>query len=385
MGFDNETLWANNYDFRGALPIQPQVTTAGQLPIGTGGSPAIKVGQITSSTLTVAYSDPDITIEAGATMATTYAADTGTATPAANTINLVGGTNGIDTTASGSTVTLNFDVTEQPAIPTSVATDSGTTTPATNSFTIAGTGGITTSGSGSTVTIDGSGTGAFTTNTVTAKAIEWDDFITTGGGAGSSLRSKLDWSFSTTNITLNADVLSLTFQPDNSHLGVCLFGTNSIVTKTMSHTGPYLVLGGGIVTITWIVNLRNLSDVTDAYNVEFGLYDSDLSDSIYFRYTHSENSGNWTVNCTAASTPTTGNTSNTADINWHKFQFVVNAAATSVTFKIDGTEVSGSPITTNIPTDNLRPRFVVNRTAGSADRDIYLDFYSHEIEFTTPR
>lgn len=64
-GFDNETVYANNWDFRGTQPVVPQVTAAGQLPIGTGGSPAILVGSVTSpsGTITVGYSSPNITLD----------------------------------------------------------------------------------------------------------------------------------------------------------------------------------------------------------------------------------------------------------------------------------------------------------------------------------
>lgn len=64
-GFDNEVLFANNYDFRGVSPVVAQVTASGQLPIGSGGSPAIKVGSLTSplGTLNIGYSDPNITID----------------------------------------------------------------------------------------------------------------------------------------------------------------------------------------------------------------------------------------------------------------------------------------------------------------------------------
>lgn len=89
------------------------------------------------------------------TVATTYQADSGSATPALNVINLVGGTNGIDTTAAGSTITFNFDVTEQATIPTSFTTDSGTATPAANSLAVVtlASDGIATSGAGATLTI----------------------------------------------------------------------------------------------------------------------------------------------------------------------------------------------------------------------------------------
>lgn len=64
-GFDRENVFADNYDFRGVQPVIPQVTATGQLPIGTGGSPAIEVGVITSplGTLSIGYSNPNITID----------------------------------------------------------------------------------------------------------------------------------------------------------------------------------------------------------------------------------------------------------------------------------------------------------------------------------
>lgn len=81
--------------------------------------------------------------------------DSGTATPnVSGEVNLVGDTTGVDTTATGNSITLNFDITEQPTIPTSVVTDSGTATTATNSFSIVGDGsGVVTSGSSDTVTV----------------------------------------------------------------------------------------------------------------------------------------------------------------------------------------------------------------------------------------
>jgi hypothetical protein len=71
-GFDNETVYANNWDFRGTQPVLPQVNASGQLPIGTGGSPAILVGSLVSpnGSITIGYSSPNITLElAGGTIA----------------------------------------------------------------------------------------------------------------------------------------------------------------------------------------------------------------------------------------------------------------------------------------------------------------------------
>lgn len=88
------------------------------------------------------------------TVATTYQADSGSATPSLNVLSVVGGTGGIDTSAAGSMVTINFDVTET-SIATTYAADTGSATPSMNTINIvsAANDGIATSGSGSTITI----------------------------------------------------------------------------------------------------------------------------------------------------------------------------------------------------------------------------------------
>lgn len=101
-GFDNETVYANNWDFRGVQPVLPQVSSSGQLPIGTGGSPAILVGSLTSpnGTLTIGYSSPNITLDlSGGTIAidsiavdTTTGAGTNPVVPtAAGLLTMTGG------------------------------------------------------------------------------------------------------------------------------------------------------------------------------------------------------------------------------------------------------------------------------------------------------
>ena len=64
-GFDNDVCWNKNFDFRGIDPPTAQITSSGQLPIGTGGDPAISIGVLTSpdSSIGIGYSDPDITLK----------------------------------------------------------------------------------------------------------------------------------------------------------------------------------------------------------------------------------------------------------------------------------------------------------------------------------
>jgi len=168
-GFDNDVVYGINADFSNALggtgaDPSGELLTDGQMWIGSTalnpGNTNINVGTLTSpgGSVTIGYSSPNITLEAGGAVPTTFTADSGTATPVANNINLLGGSNGIDTVAAGDTVTFNFDVTEQPTIATSYATPSGTAIPALNVLTFANGTGVSITAAGSTVTVNASAT-----------------------------------------------------------------------------------------------------------------------------------------------------------------------------------------------------------------------------------
>lgn len=149
-GFDNEVLFAENVDYSGGSPVTGKITAAGQLSIGTGASPAIATGSITSTggSVTITYSSPNINIETGSAIATTYDSDAGTATPSSGNLDVLGGTL-INTAGATNVITINADDT----VVASVVSDSGTATPASNAFSIVGTGGITTSAATSVITI----------------------------------------------------------------------------------------------------------------------------------------------------------------------------------------------------------------------------------------
>jgi len=81
--------------------------------------------------------------------ATSYVTDSGSAIPAANILNVLGGT-GADTSGAGNTITINASA----ATPLSFPTDSGTATPAANALTVSGGTGVNTSGAAAVVTIN---------------------------------------------------------------------------------------------------------------------------------------------------------------------------------------------------------------------------------------
>lgn len=71
-GFDNDVVYADNVDFSGGNPVTGQVTTDGQILIGSTASPNIRVGSITSSdnAVTINAGSGTIDITAGSGMGT---------------------------------------------------------------------------------------------------------------------------------------------------------------------------------------------------------------------------------------------------------------------------------------------------------------------------
>jgi hypothetical protein len=109
-GFDNNVLYAENIDFTGGDPVVGQVTTDGQLLIGSTAAPNIRVGSLSSSggTIAITTGPGTINLESGGSVATTFTAeDSSTCAPLLGNLNIVGtATNGINTTAAGNTMTV---------------------------------------------------------------------------------------------------------------------------------------------------------------------------------------------------------------------------------------------------------------------------------------
>lgn len=109
-GFENDVLVAANLNFDDAAgPAHLGIiTAAGMLPIGTGNlapTPEILGGSLVSpnSSITIGYISPNITLQAGGAVATTYQEDSGVAVPVANILNVLG-LSGSKTSGAANTV-----------------------------------------------------------------------------------------------------------------------------------------------------------------------------------------------------------------------------------------------------------------------------------------
>lgn len=120
-----------------------------------------------------------------------------------------------------------------------------------------------------------------------------------------------------------------------------------------------LLFGGGVTTYEAVVNIPTLSDGTETFTARFGFGDQGsgggaIADGAWFEYTHSVNSGNWTINTSSNSSPTSANTSTAVGTGWVRLKVECNAAGTSMAFYVNGSQVTNSPITTTIPTGASR-------------------------------
>jgi len=136
------------------------------------------------------------------------------------------------------------------------------------------------------------------------------------------------------------------------------------------------ILGGGILTMDWLVRVSDLSTAGERFSFMVGMFDTATTqvNSVRFLYTDNVNAGNWTISAQAASVTT--NTDSGIPVvadQWYKLRAVVNAAASSIEYFIDG--VSVGTVTTNIPTVAIAPRASLAKTVGSASRPCYVDYF----------
>ena len=147
-----------------------------------------------------------------------------------------------------------------------------------------------------------------------------------------------------------------------------------------------VVVGGGEISVNYVVNLGTLSDGTNRYIMYCGIGNfggSAPTDGIWFEYSDDVNSGNWLCVSSSSSSTTTSDSSVAGNTNFVNLGFVVNAAGTSISFTINGVSV-GSAITTNIPSIATSPFVYISRSSGTKPTQ-YLDLFYMRQDLTTGR
>jgi hypothetical protein len=177
---------------------------------------------------------------------------------------------------------------------------------------------------------------------------------------------------------------------DRFDLGTTTTGRVAIISSQNANLNHHK-LGGGRSRFQAKLAVNQLSDGTDTYTAWVGFLDSVQAaptDGVFFRYTHSVNSGKWEC-VTVSNTSETAADSGIAAVagTYQRFTIEVNAAGTSVGFYIDGSLVQTHTLT--IPTGSGRELgwgVLARRSAGTAALPaLVVDWVEGDIEFTTQR
>lgn len=154
------------------------------------------------------------------------------------------------------------------------------------------------------------------------------------------------------------------------------------------------VLGGGYFEFYFVVNINTLSTLSDEYELYLGLgsYMETFSPNpgdyaACFRYQRTS-STNWQGITKNAGTTTvaSGGSSVAVATGWATLRMTINAAASSVSFYVNGTLIGTSA--SNIPTDAAHPISLgmsMKQTAGTNERKVDIDYVSCFNQLTTSR
>jgi hypothetical protein len=168
-------------------------------------------------------------------------------------------------------------------------------------------------------------------------------------------------------------------------------GIANIILGSSNNNGSGFYTNGGFLQLDTYFQLSALSTGAQTYIVSWGINDlqafnTTSANGIFFTYTDTGSTAKWVIKCISSSTTTSATTNNTVDTSLHKYTIKINSGSTSVSFFIDDAEVSGSPLTTNIPSSTgLGPSYLLQKTAGTNTVSWNLDYFRMYKEFSTPR
>ena len=182
--------------------------------------------------------------------------------------------------------------------------------------------------------------------------------------------------------------------PGNGRFGVLRsnLGTTSTGRTRAGSNSLTCLSSAGLGILRWrsCVGVDTLSTSGERYALRNGFIDSGLGESangIFFRYDSQVNGGRWEAVTRSAATETATDTGVSPSAGTYQlFDIVVNAAGTSVEFKINGAAVATN--TTNIPGASAAFGWGVFalKSVGTTQTFAYLlDFWEIEQEFVSTR
>jgi len=218
----------------------------------------------------------------------------------------------------------------------------------------------------------------------------YDDFIGMDNTSSAGLARAIGKGWYVDNTGTNAAATFNNTNVNNNHPGIIQVnsGTSSSANIHLSmNLGLSIKLGGGAITLEYLIYLPTLSTATNEYIMRWGLGDTagllDEANGVYFEYARAA-TGNFFVIKTASAnsrTPIT-TTQSVAAATWYKLKIVVNAAASSVAYFVNGTSVGS--IIVNIPTTTISPHMQALRSAGTGG-SFFIDYFLLTQTFTTSR
>lgn len=215
-------------------------------------------------------------------------------------------------------------------------------------------------------------------------AILFDDFYygstnypfeTASGGTGAGV-IPYDSSAGSNSFSQNGFVSVETGTTSTGAAGLSFF-------KVQSPTRNGVFIGNGQIDLSIKIKIPTLSTSAQRFKSYIGmtsLLSGTPSSGIYFSQVDNENSGNYVCVCRKDAVETVINTSTAASTSPTLLKIVVNSAASSVEFFIDG--VSQGSITTNIPTAReIGAGGFILKSVGTLNRQLIFDY----IKMSVPR
>lgn len=144
-------------------------------------------------------------------------------------------------------------------------------------------------------------------------------------------------------------------------------------------------------TLECMAQLAQTATVSEDFLCALGFGDNILpaiiAQGAWFEYDRTSvvSGTNWLAKTgNGASSYTTVDTGIAVDTSWHKFKIVINASNHAI-FYIDGVQVAD--ISTNLPSSSYPTNItlIIQKTAGSAAKNLYIDYVYYEPKLVTTR